>query len=196
METVGFKKVGVTALKELLASTSDAEFISAVLPGGSAVTYAMGTALVNSATAGVKAKYTNATTVTSEAVATGNASTKTFDLAHAGVVASSLKGFVAGAQWNAKISVGTGTAGVDQIVFETAPTNAAAVTAKYDYHSTTVGTTGACILAEDCATTVAGGNVISNGLIEGNVKSALVLDSAGAAVDAYFKAAVPAVRFE
>ncbi len=195
MEQVGIKLVGTTALKGLLSSTGEVAFKSCTIVGNAAATYPMGAAMVNS-TAGLKKRYTNAVSVfaTPEAVGTGNGSTKTFDLAHANVVASSLKGFVADAGWGCKISVGTGTAGVDQIVFAVAPTNLAAITATYDYHADPI--VDPCILAEDVTTTVGGGNVTTNGVYQGHVVSDLVVDSAGAAVDSYFKAALPLVAFE
>lgn len=194
-EQLGVSYVGRAAWKQLVNSVSMVEFVSAVLAGGAAVTYLLGTALRNSTT-GLMAKYTNAGVITDEAVGTGDGSTTTFDLAHANVIAASVKARVAGVLRHATISAGTGTLGVDQLVFEVAPTNAAAITVDYDWYDSAYGATGACILAEDAATTVAGGNVTVNGLFKGSVKSSLVLDSAGNPVDQYFKDKLPEVRFE
>ena len=194
-EQVGVSKIGETTFSQIFTNTADQEVISAVLPGGSAVTYPLGTALVDGATIGTKAKYTNAPAIGNEAVATGDGSTTTFDLDQSNVLASTLKGFVAGVEWDVTLSVGTGAGGKDQIVFATAPTNSAAITADYNYHSSSKGVTGACILMAAEATTVAGGNVISNGLVSGTVNSSKIVDSAAAAVDSFFKAALPKIRF-
>lgn len=66
-----------------------------------------------------------------EAVGTGDGSTKAFDLGYSGVDIRTLKVQVAAAAaggWN--LSPGTGTAGVDQIIFGTAPASGA-ITADY-----------------------------------------------------------------
>ena len=57
-------------------------------------------------------------------------------------------------------------------------------------------TTGACILVEAVTTTVGGGNVTTDGFIEGNIDESSVVCSTGGAIDAGFKAALPKVRFE
>src|SRR3989337_1679100 len=139
MEPVGISKIGQTSYDSIFVNTADMEAISAVLPGGSAVTYTKGTALVDGATAGTKAKYTNSPVVSDEAVANGDGSTTTFDLDNANVVAGTLKGYVAGVEWDVSLSVGTGTGGVDQIVFRVAPTNSAAVVADYTRYSSSKG---------------------------------------------------------
>lgn len=196
-EQLGTKLVGSNTFKKLFRSVSGpTDIVPAVFPGGSAVTYAMGVALRNSATAGQKAKYTNAAAISDEAVGSGDGSTTTFDLDQSGVIASSFKAYVAGAQQNATISAGTGAGGVDQVVFAVAPVNAGAIKADYDYYGNAVGAAGACILMNDAATTVAGGNVTADACRDGSVDSAMVLDSAGAAVDSHFKAALPRVSFD
>lgn len=119
MEPVGVSKVGETTTSEIFVNTANMEAISAVLVGGSAVTYTKGTALKNGTTAGTKVKYTNAD----------------------------------------------------------------------------VSPTGLCILLENAATTVAGGNVITTALVAGTVNLDKIKDAAGAAVDAAFKAALNNVRF-
>ena len=195
MEPVGVTKIGSTSYDTVFVNTADMEVIPAVLPGGSAVTYPIGTALLDGTTVGTKAKYTNSPVVADEAVGTGNGTTTTFDLDYANVIASTVKGYVAGVQWDTSISVGTGAAGVDQIVFRIAPTNAAAIVADYTRYSSAKGVTGACVLMEAAATTVAGGNVTVNALVGGTVNSAKVKDSAAALVDSVFKDALNNVRF-
>lgn len=194
-EPVGVAKVGQTSTSEIFVNTADTEVISAVLPGGSAVTFTKGTALVDGATAGTKAKYTNATAVNDHATGTGNGTATTFDLGHANVIESSVKVYAGGAQQNATLSKGTGTGGVDQVVLAVAPATAVAVKTDYSYHASSKGAEGACILMEDAKTTVAGGNVIVSGLVGGTVNSSKVKDAAAAAVDSYFKAALNKVRF-
>lgn len=74
------------------------------------------------------------TSVSAEAVGTGDASTKPWDLANSGVDPSTLKVQLAGTAsggWN--FSPGTGTLGVDQIIFHDAPGSGVAITADYDY---------------------------------------------------------------
>ena len=197
-EQVGTKNLGSTSpFGKLFRGTLGPEdIVSAEFPGGSAVTFPMGSALRDSATAGQKAKYTNAISVNDEAVGTGNGTSATFDLGFANVIAKSLKGYSAGNQKNASISAGTGTGGVDQIVFAVAPANAEAIKADYDYYSNAVGAVGACILLEAVATTVAGGNVISDAARDGSVDKILVVDSASALVDQYFKDALSKVSFD
>jgi len=194
-EVVGVAAVGSTSISEIMASSAEREVVAAVLAGGSAVTYVKGQALIDSATNGKAQKYTNATAVNDEAVATGDGSTATFDLANSNVIASTLKGYDADVQENVSLSVGTGTGGVDQIVFATAPANAAAVTADYTCHASANGVSGACILLTDEATTVAGSDVVANALVGGSVRSGKIVDSAGNEVDSFFKAALNNVRF-
>jgi len=195
-EVVGVKKVGSTSFDEIMASTANMEAISAVLPGGAAVTFAKGQALIDHATvAGKKAKYGNATAVSDEAVGSGDGSDTTFDLDNAKVIPSTLKGYSAGNQKNASISVGTGTGGVDQIVFAVAPANGEAIVADYSYHASAKGVTGACVLLEDAETTVAGGDVVANALVSGSVKANKVKDSGGNEADSYFKDALKNLRF-
>lgn len=196
-EQLGTKLVGTTTYKQLFKSSlGPDDVVACVIVGNAAATYLMGDAIRNSATSGLKKKYTNAAAVNDEAVGTGNGSTTTFDLAHSNVIAESLKGYSAGNQKNVSLSVGTGTDGKDQIVFAVAPANAEAIKADYDYHADSIGTTGACILMEDVTTTVGGGNVTADACRDGSVDSSKVLDSAGAAVDKYFKAALPKAMFD
>jgi len=199
-EQIGHASVGSsTPDVSLFLNTSDREIISVTLPGAGAVSYAVGVALCKSSTVGEMQKYTNATSVADEAVGTGDGSTTTFDLDQANVIASSFKAYSANAQQNATISVGTGTAGVDQVVFAVAPANAAAITADYDWGATAksvaAGTDEPCLLNNAVTTTASSGKVITNGVVGGTVKNALCLDSAGAAVDSYFKNALKTVRF-
>lgn len=196
-EQLGTKLVGSTTYKKLFkASLGPTDIVPCILAGGSAVTYLMGAAMRNSSAAGQKAKYTNAATVNDEAVGTGNGTTTTFDLANANVIASSFKAYVGGAQQNCTISAGTGTGGVDQVVFAVAPATGVAIKADYNYYGNAIGATGACILMSDEATTVAGGNITADAARDGSVDSSMVVDSAGNAVDAYFKAALPQVSFD
>lgn len=73
--------------------------------------------------------------VSGEAVGTGDDATKTWDLANSGVDPSALLVYIAADQeadgW--VFSKGTGTAGVDQIIFDVAPPAGDAITADYDY---------------------------------------------------------------
>ena len=76
------------------------------------------------------------TTVTGEAVGTGDASTKPWDLDYAGVDLSTLKVYLGGVLsggWS--YSPETGTGSVDQIIFHDAPGSSVAITADYDYLS-------------------------------------------------------------
>ena len=76
------------------------------------------------------------TSVTGEAVGTGDASTKPWDLANAGVDLSTLKVYLGGVLsggWS--YSPETGTGSVDQIIFHDAPGSSVAITADYDYLS-------------------------------------------------------------
>ena len=197
MEQIGTKLVGSTTYKKLFKnSLGPNSIVPCILPGGSAVTYPMGAAMRNSATAGQKARYTNAIAINDEAVGTGNGTTTTFDLAQANVIAASLKGYSAGNQKNVSISVGTGAGGVDQIVFAVAPANTEAIKADYSYYGNAVGAVGACILMSDEETTTTSGNMTADGARDGSVDSSMVVDSAGVAVDSYFKAALPNVMFD
>jgi len=65
MEQVGAAYVGKTSDSQLISSVGPVSFISAVLAGGSAVSYAQGQAMVDGGN-GLKAKYTNGATVTDE----------------------------------------------------------------------------------------------------------------------------------
>ena len=195
MEQIGAAYVGKTSDSQLIASVSIIECIAATIVGNAAASYTKGLALRNGAS-GLKVAYTNAVVINDEAVGTGDGSTTTFDLAHANVIAASIKGYSAGNSKNVSISAGTGAAGVDQLVFAVAPTNAEAIKADYSYYGNAIGAVGACVLAIDVTTTVVGGNMTVNGIIAGNLKSSLVLDSAGVAVDQYFKDALPKLRLE
>jgi hypothetical protein len=74
--------------------------------------------------------------VADEAVGTGNDSDKTFDLDHFGVVPDTLTVFVNDVETDVTLSAGTGTLGVDQIVFDDAPVQDAVITADYRYLAT------------------------------------------------------------
>lgn len=195
MEQYGASYVGRTSDSQLISSMSTLELIAATIVGNAAATYTKGLGLRNGAN-GLKIAYTNAIAVTNETVGAGDGSTTTYDLDHSKVVASSLKVWdSAGKEVVATLSAGTGAAGVDQIVCKIAVASGN-IKAAYDYHSGGYDATGACVLAEDVTTTVGGGNVITNGIIAGNLKSSLVLDSAGVVVDQYFKDALPKLRLE
>lgn len=74
------------------------------------------------------------TSVSGEAVGSGTGSQKAWDLDYAGVDGSTLKVQLAGTAvggWN--LSPGTGTLGVDQVIFYDAPGSGVAITADYDY---------------------------------------------------------------
>jgi len=74
------------------------------------------------------------TSVSGEAVGSGTGSQTAWDLDYAGVDPSTLKVQLAGTAsggWN--YSPGTGTLGVDQIIFHDAPGSGVAITADYDY---------------------------------------------------------------
>jgi len=76
------------------------------------------------------------TAVAAEAVGTGDGSTIAWDLANSGVDIKTLKvqiAAVADGGW--ALSPGTGTAGVDQIIFHDPPANPDAITADYTYQS-------------------------------------------------------------
>ena len=194
-EQVGVKKIGsVSYPDEILVTTVDAELIAVTIAGGSNATYNKGAALIDG-TDGLKVAYTNATSVSGEAVGTGDGTTKTFDLANSNVIGDSLVVYIGNDQQRVTLSAGTGTGGVDQIVFDTAPANGVAIKADYDYHASSNGTTGACILVDDVTTTTTGGNVNADGLVSGTVKTSKIKDSAGNAVDKWFKAALGQVRF-
>lgn len=76
------------------------------------------------------------TSVVAEAVGTGDGAQKTWDLINSGVDPATLKVKVGGSQEHGgfDFSQGTGGAGVDQIIFATAP-GVLAITADYDYLS-------------------------------------------------------------
>lgn len=71
--------------------------------------------------------------ITDEAVGTGDDSTKKFDLDHSDVIETTLVVKVATVETPVTLLKGTGTGGVDQIEFATAPAAAAAITATYSY---------------------------------------------------------------
>lgn len=74
------------------------------------------------------------TVITDEAVGNGDGNEDTFDLAHKNVVAATLVVEVDGNPVTAyTLSVGTGTLGVDQIIFDTPPGLGLAITATYTY---------------------------------------------------------------
>lgn len=75
------------------------------------------------------------TSVSGEAVGTGDDTTKAFDLANDNVDPSTLLVYVDGSQEHGgyDFSKGTGTAGVDQIIFADAPAAGLAITADYDH---------------------------------------------------------------
>lgn len=79
----------------------------------------------------------SATPISSEAVGTGDSSTKTWDLANPGVDPSTLIVNVDGSQEHGgyDFSQGTGAGLVDQIIFATAPTTGVAITADYTHYS-------------------------------------------------------------
>ena len=195
-DQIGIKRIGTTALKELVSSATGLCWTSVVIEGNANATYGMGAALKNGDN-GFKVPYPNdAVVVTAEAVGTGDGVTTTFDLDNDNVIAGTLKGYVDGVLASATLSRGTGVGGADRIVFAVAPANEKAATADYKYATATVDIVGACILGEDVTTTVGGGNVSTFGLIKGNVKTSMVKDSGGELVDKYFKAVLPMVRFE
>lgn len=198
MEQLGTKITGSTTFKKLFKSSlGPTDIISAVVPGNSAATYGMGVALVNHSTSGLKKKYTNATVTNDAVVGSGNGSTKTFDLTVAAVIGDSLKAYVAGAQQNVTLSAGTGTGGVDQLIFNVAPASGTNnILADFSYHADTIGATGACVNMYDAATIVGGPQVTLDGARDGSVDSLMVLDSAGNAVDKWFKAALPRMSFD
>lgn len=193
-EQVGVTKIGsVSYPDEIFANTVAAEIVSVVMAGGVAASYSKGLGLINGGD-GLKVAYTNATKVTAEAVGTGDTSETTFDLAQSDVIESSLVVYIGNDKQRVTLSAGTGTGGVDQIVFSTAPA-AVDIVADYYYHGSSVGVTGASILLDDVTTTVAGGNIDANAAVGGTVKTAKILDSAGAEVDTFFRDALTNVRF-
>lgn len=197
-EQLGTKLMGSTTIKNLFKNTMGPDdIVPAVVVGNSAATYPMGAAMIDSATSGLKARYTNALNINNEAVGTGDGTTATFSLAHANVILSTLKPFLvaSGALLKFTLSVGTGAAGVDQIVFDIPPANAAVFQADYSYHNAVAGIAGACVLMRAVTTTVGGGNVTADACMDGAVDTSMIVDSAGVAVDAYFKAALPDMLF-
>lgn len=74
------------------------------------------------------------TAVAAFAVGTGDASTKPWDLGHAGVIIDTVQVFLAGVQVDGwAFSKGTGTGAKDQIIFNDAPGSGVAITANYTY---------------------------------------------------------------
>lgn len=194
-EQVGVTKIGsVSYPDEIFANTVAAEIVSVVMAGGAAASYSKGLGLINGGD-GLKVAYANATEVTAEAVGTGDAATTTFDLVQSDVIESSLVVYIGNDKQRVTLSAGTGAAGVDQIVFSTAPASGVSIVADYYYHGSSVGVTGASILLDDVTTTVAGGNIDANAAVGGTVKTAKILDSAGAEVDTFFRDALTNVRF-
>lgn len=194
MEQVGTSYKGSTTYTNLFKSSlGPTDVIAAVLKGNAAVTYNMGSALIDDpANAGCKKKYTNGDArVSGEAVANGDGSTVAFDLDNANVVPGTLVCTVNGVIAMCRLSSGTGTSGVDQVIFNAAPGNGLAIVANY-----VVKPAGACILMTNQATTVGGPNVTADGCRDGSVDTTLIKDSAGALVDADFKAALPKVVFD
>jgi hypothetical protein len=194
MEQKGTKLVGSTTFRKLFRSSlGPLDIIACVLKGNQAATYIMGMAMIDdSANPGFKKRYTNATIVSDENVGTGDGSTTTFDLANANVIADTLHAYDSdGDELAHALSVGTGDGSVDQIVLEVAPASGAI---KVNYR--TGVTTGACILMNDAATVVGGGNLTMDGARDGSVDSTLVVDSADADVDDAFKSALPKVMFD
>lgn len=194
-EQIGTKLVGSTTFSQLFKSSlGPNDVIACVVVGDNAATYPLGAAMVNSTTGGLKRRYTNAASVNNEAVGTGDGSTTTFDLAQSNVIASSFKAYGSANQvFKGTISAGTGAGGVDQVVFDIAPASGA-IKADYDYHTTPLN--GPCVLMKAITTTNPGPKVTEDGARDGSVDTALVLDSAGAAVDSYFKAALPKMVFD
>jgi len=194
MEQQGASYVGKTTDSQLISSTGMTSFTPVVIVGAQAATYPKGAAMKDSATAGLRERYTNGEVVSAEEVsASANGTDLVFDLANSGVDRDTLVGYVDGIETACQLLAGTGTNGVDQILFAVAPAGATAVSADYTVKPVF---TGACILAEAVTTTAAGGNVTTNGFIEGNIDLSMVLDSSGVEVDSYFKDALPKVRFE
>lgn len=74
--------------------------------------------------------------VLDEAVGTGNDSSDTFDLDHAGVAGDTLVVLVNDVETAVTLSPGTGPGGVDQIVFDDPPVQDAVITADYGYLAT------------------------------------------------------------
>lgn len=67
MEQIGLSSVGTSTSDGIISSMCEVAFVSAVLPGAAAKTYVAGLALMDSATAGLKAPYYNGGGVTGTA---------------------------------------------------------------------------------------------------------------------------------
>jgi len=187
MEQLGASYVGNTNDSQLISSTGVVSLISCVIVGGQDATYPQGAAMVDSATPGLKKRYRNVSGVAATYTdTTGVLALNTGD--------------------GAKLSVGdyiyVDSSKIEKQRVKITAINSDNVTISpklgaddtlVEYHN---DTTGACILAEDVTTTATGGNVTTNAYVEGNIKADKVVDSQGAAVDQYFKAALPKVRFE
>lgn len=197
MEQIGTKLVGSVAYKQLFKSSlGPNDVIACTIKGGQSGSYPLGAAMIDdSANPGMKKRYTNAASVNDEAVGTGDDSATTFDLGNSNVIADSLKCYdgATGAELKQTLSPGTGTGGVDQVVFDTAPDTGVAIKADYDYGGIT---DGACVLMSEVTTTTSSGNFTVDGARDGSVDSNLVVDSNGKKVDKYFKAALPKMQFD
>jgi hypothetical protein len=195
-ERIGHKYIGSTSTKELFKTPKGPDdVISCHIKGAQALTLLKGYAMVDdAANAGYKKRYKNATNVASENVGSGDGSTTTFDLANDNVVANSIRAWdAAGDQIPCSISVGTGAAGVDQVVFDKAPASGA-INVTYKHHEN--GIAGPCVLMDDVTVTTSMGDVSADGARDGVVDTSLVLDSADAEVDDYFKDALKNMSFD
>lgn len=67
MEQIGLSSVGTSTSDGIISSMCTVAFVSAVLPGGTAKSYVAGLALMDSATAGMKAPYYNGGSLTGTA---------------------------------------------------------------------------------------------------------------------------------
>lgn len=192
-EQNGSSFMGSSSFDELFKSSlGPKDIISCVIKGEQVATYLLGTAMISdAANPGLKKKYTNGAGISDESLA-GDGSTVTFDLANDNVVASTLRIHNAtGERLSFSFSKGTGTAGVDQVTFEVAPTGTV-----YANYSTDVHLAGACVLMKAVTTTATSGNYTADGARDGSVKSEKVLDSAGALVDENFRNALPTMKFD
>ena len=192
-EQTGTTYKGSSTYQELFKSSlGPKDVIACVVRGAQIQTIPLGAAMIDdAANPGMKKRYTNAGGVADEALA-GDGSTVAFDLANDNVVASTLRIHdSSGNQLSAVLSAGAGTGGVDQVTFEVAPSATV-----YVNYSTDTYLGGACVIMKAVTTTSTSGNETTDAARDGSVDSTLVLDSAGNAVDAQFKAVLPKMMFD